>query len=191
MNDFDIKKVANALIFFIDKKVRFLTKTKFIKMMFFVDKLHLEKYGRSVFFDSYFKLPKGPVPSLTLNIINASAGNCDIEDDIDEFAKEFSSYIAAQCEYNRKRDKNMTIFSKKLDFNERMFSKSEIEALNIVADKYINTSIDDIIEATHNTKEFQTTRMQDIITKESMSGNNMEYVSFWEKELADINTIIN
>ncbi len=191
MNDFDIKKVANALIFFIDKKVRFLTKTKFIKMMFFVDKLHLEKYGRSVFFDSYFKFPKGPVPSLTLNIINASAGNCGIEDDIDEFAKEFSLYVAVQCKYNGKRDKNMTTFSKKSEFNERMFSKSEIEALNIVADKYIDTSIDDIIKATHNTKEFQTTRMQDIITKESMSGNNMEYVSFWEKELADINAIIN
>ena len=89
------------------------------------------------------------------------------------------------------RNKNMTIFSKKSEFNERIFSKSEIEALNIIADKYIDTSIDDIIEETHNTKEFQITQMYSIITKESMSGDNMEYVSFWEKELKDINAIIN
>lgn len=190
MNDFEIKKVANALIFFIDKKVRSLTKTKFIKMMFFVDKLHLEKYGRSVFFDSYVKLPKGPVPSLTLNIINAATGNCDNEDDIDEFVKEFSLYITVQCKYNEKHNKGMMTFSKKLDFNERMFGKSEIEALNSIADKYMDMSVDNIIEATHETKEFKITQMQDIITKGSMSGNNKEYVSFWENELANINAII-
>ena len=191
MDDFKIKKVANALIFFIDKRVRFLTKTKFIKMMFFVDKLHLEKYGRSVFSDSYLKYQNGPVPSLTLNIIDALAGNCDIEDDIGEFAKEFSSYVTVQCKYNTERNKNMTIFLKKSGFNERIFSKSEIETLNIIADKYIYTSIDDIIEETHNTKEFQITPMYNIITKKSMAGDNMEYVSFWEKELKDINAIIN
>jgi len=190
MNDFDIKKVANALIFFLDKQVSFLTKTKFIKMMFFVDMLHLEKYGRSVFADSYIKLPKGPIPSLTLNTINAAAEGCDNED-TEELVREFSKYISVQCKPNEKHGGNMTFFIKESEFDERIFSRSEIESLNRVADSFINFDVDSIIEATHETEGFKNAVMKGVISEESMSGANKEYVSFWEKEIRNINSVIN
>ncbi len=190
MNDFDIRKVANALIFFIDKKVYSLTKTKFIKMMFFVDKLHLEKYGRSVFGDFYRKLPKGPVPSLTYSIIDSAAAiNCDNED-IEDFVREFSAYISVSCKPSKYKG-GMTIFDKKSEFNEKIFSKSEVDVLNIVADKYRDFTVNDIIKATHETEEFKKTPMNFSISEEAMAGHNKNYVSFWGKEFNKLNAVIN
>lgn len=190
MNDFDVRKVANALILYIDRKVFSLTKTKFIKMMFFVDKFHLEKYGRSVFADFYRKLPKGPVPTLTYSIIDsAAAENCDRED-IEDFVRELSEYVSVQCVPN-KHGGGMTVFDKKTEFNDRIFSKSEMEILNLVADIYKDFSVNDIIEATHETKEFKNTQMKYPILEESMAGDNKEYVSFWENEFGRLNAVIN
>lgn len=190
MNDFDIRKVANALIFFIDKKVYSLTKTKFIKMMFFADKLHLEKYGRSIFGDTYRKLPKGPVPTLTYSVIDSvAAESCDNED-VEDLVNGFSEYISVSCKPNKKGFA-MTVFDKKSEFNEKIFSKSEIEVLNVIADKYKDFTVNNIIDATHETEEFKKTPMKFSISEEAMSGSNKDYVSFWEKEFHKLNAVIN
>jgi uncharacterized phage-associated protein len=42
-----------------------------MKLLFFADKEHLSRYGIPIFYDKYFKLPHGPVLSLTLNIIDS------------------------------------------------------------------------------------------------------------------------
>jgi len=152
MNDFDIKKVANALILFLDKQVSSLTVTKFINMMFFADMFHLEKYGRSVFSDSYIKLPEGPVPLNTINAVSE-----------DKFVEEFSKYSSK--------------------FDERIFSRSEIEVLNRVADFFKNLDADSIARAVQETEGFKNAAMKGVISEESMSGSNKEYVSFWEKEI--------
>ena len=190
MNDFNIRKVANALILFKDKKVFSLTKTKFIKMMFFADKLHLEKYGRSIFGDTYRKLQKGPVPILTYSIIDsAAAESCDNED-VEELVNDFSECISVSCKPN-KHGSGMTVFDKKSEFNEKIFSKSEIEVLNAVADKYKDFTVNNIIDATHETEEFKKTPMKFSISEEAMSGLNKDYVSFWEKEFYKLNAVIN
>jgi len=43
MKKFDIEKVANAIKFFLNNNVQYLGKTKLMKLLFFADKLHLQK----------------------------------------------------------------------------------------------------------------------------------------------------
>jgi len=71
MQGFDIEKVANAIKYFKNRNVKFLGKTKLMKLLFFADKLHLQRFGKPIFYDKYFKLPYGPVPTLTfLKVFN-------------------------------------------------------------------------------------------------------------------------
>jgi len=71
MNRYNIEKVSNAIIYFIENGMKHLGKTKLMKLMFFSDKQHLSSYGRTVFDDEYYKYQRGPVAHLTLSILNS------------------------------------------------------------------------------------------------------------------------
>ncbi len=181
MKDFDIRKVANAIIFFLDNKVSYLTKTKFIKMMYFADKYHFENYGRSIFGDTYIKLPHGPIPTLSLSIINNDCDNADVKEYTDEFLK----YVTPACTYN-----NITVFSKNTEFNHRIFSQSEIEALRKIAEEFSLDNADEISEKSHLTKAYQKASLYNVISEEDMAEDNGEYVSFWNNEFSNLESIL-
>ena len=56
MNQHSIEKVANAIVYFVNSNVEHFGKTKLMKLICFSDKYHLETYGRTIFFDDYYKL---------------------------------------------------------------------------------------------------------------------------------------
>jgi len=45
---YDVEKFANAVAYFASINIPDLTKLKISKLLFFVDKLHLQRYGRPV-----------------------------------------------------------------------------------------------------------------------------------------------
>jgi hypothetical protein len=80
MEHYDVKKIANAIIYFIDNNVHSLGSTKLMKLCFYADKYHLEEYGKPIFNHSYTKLPRGPVkggirfhPHETIDTVRALA----------------------------------------------------------------------------------------------------------------------
>ncbi len=62
---FQLPKVINALAYFASHGIRDLTKLKAAKLLYYVDKYHLLKYGRPVIGDHYVCMDFGPVPSDT------------------------------------------------------------------------------------------------------------------------------
>jgi uncharacterized phage-associated protein len=56
---------------------RFLGKTKLMKLFYFLDFMHVKKYGAPVTFDTYYNLEHGPIPSAIKSLVDAA------EDDID------------------------------------------------------------------------------------------------------------
>lgn len=108
MNQYSIEKVANAIVYFVEKDVKHFGKTKLMKLMYFADKSHLEQYGRTMFFDDYYKLPRGPVASLTLNIIN----NLNEEDgeDFRSYTDDFLNILELKIQTDDEQ-KNYKVYS--------------------------------------------------------------------------------
>ena len=179
MYDYNIEKVANFIIYSIDNNVENFTKTKLMKLMFYSDKYHLQKYGRAIFGDDYYKLPHGPVPTLTLNIINSinEPDNVDLED----YVKKLSNYVSTSITYYK--DNKVVSFNKTRDFDRDLFSQSEMDIFKKVINDFISTSASEISEISHSTPEYRNTNMQSKITYSNMAGSDMsDYIQFTESE---------
>lgn len=190
MNQYNIEKVANAIIFFVDKNIEHFGKTKLMKLMYFADKEHLEKYGRVMFYDDYRKLPRGPVATLTYNIISSTDANDG--DDFKSYVDNFSSFIEIQKkDINQKN--SATRFNPKNSFDNTFFSKSEIEILENIAKKYKTYTKEQISEESHLLKEYINTDMNDFIDIADMTENKKlkEYLSFWRNEHKEFNKMLN
>ncbi len=63
------KAVAAAL--FVINTLETVGKHMLAKILFFADQKHLARYGRPITLDTYYKLPKGPVPTIIYDEIKA------------------------------------------------------------------------------------------------------------------------
>lgn len=68
---FDPDKAVAVVSLIASKGLPELTKGKVCKLVFLIDHLHLVRYGRPVTGDWFTAMDHGPVPSNTLNLLNA------------------------------------------------------------------------------------------------------------------------
>ena len=68
--DFD-PKVAVETILYIAQKANSPTLHKISKLLYFADRLHLQRYGRFICGDSYVAMQHGPVPSRTYDMLKS------------------------------------------------------------------------------------------------------------------------
>ncbi|MCX6384722.1 MAG: Panacea domain-containing protein [Actinobacteria bacterium] len=138
---YDIEKLIDILTIF-SKNNQDLTKLRIVKLLYFIDKLHLQKYGRVVLNDRYYKLPKGPIPSLTLNLLNEffdpefayAVKNHKID------KSKISHFLEATGSYRLK-------IKKESDFES--LSKSELEIIDEVLKIYGLLDTDKIVDMSH------------------------------------------
>jgi uncharacterized phage-associated protein len=124
------RKAANAIVFFLLKSPKNkMGRLKLMKLLWLADRIHLNNYGRMILRDNYYALPFGPAPTQTLNMSNGP---------LDGFFTLVGKYTLAATG----------------EFNPSYFSKSDIEVLNLVWDKY--GGLDDIRlkDVSHNFKEW-------------------------------------
>ncbi len=181
MENYDVKKIANALIFFIDSDVKNLGITKLMKLFFYADKYHLEAYGKPIFNHTYQKLPKGPVPTWLYGIIRTSVSgqaDYDFESEVDVF----NHYIDAQ-EIQDGHYKQI-IFSKKQEFDSKFFSKSQLKILQKVVDEFKFITANSISEKSHRTRAWQSARDNELISYASMVEDSCvsNYINYIENE---------
>ena len=183
---YDIEKVANAIKFFKLKDVKHLGKTKLMKLLFFADKEHLSKYGIPIFYDKYFKLPHGPVPSLTLNIIDSLN---EVENfDLMEYTNILREHIEMkEINYN---GFSFNGFEIKKPFEKDIFSQSELEVLELIANKYKYFTANQISELSHLLPEYKNTPLSEIIDYSKMANNQADYIEFLEKESKELESIL-
>lgn len=109
---FNINKAISSLLY-VSKDVHNLY--NIMKVFYFADKLHLSKYGRLMFGETYYAMKKGHVPSTIYDIIKFVRG-----DGTKEFGAELKDIIQVkENDVHAKQKAN-------LDF----LSPSEIECLN-------------------------------------------------------------
>lgn len=148
---YDIEKLIDILVIFA-KNEQELTKLRINKLLYFVDKCHLWKYGRFVLNDRYYRLPYGPIPSFTLNIIN------------DFFLPEFrisgkrigKSPLEDHFEPTKNR-KGHDVLKLKKEANFGSLSDSEIDIINYVLNKFGKRSITQLVNISHKDKTWKNT----------------------------------
>jgi len=99
-----------------------------MKLLWLADRIHLNKYGRLILKDKYNALPNGPVPSKTLDVSKISVeGSFDVK----------GYHIISKCK-----------------FDSNYFSKSDIEVMEQVWDKYGERDQYELRDFSHNFPEW-------------------------------------
>jgi uncharacterized phage-associated protein len=71
---FDFDKTINSALY-VSEKINTKDFHKIFKILYFADRGHLAKYGRTITGDTYIKMKNGPVPSNLFNIFQSIRDN--------------------------------------------------------------------------------------------------------------------
>ena len=140
----DIIKVITILNY-LSIKIKKISKLEAIKLLYYIDKEHLLKYGRFVTGDEYHKCPYGPVPTFILDFINDPEIHLEKEDL--DYLNKFISFSS---------DKYRIMTSKEApDLDE--LSDSEQEIIDFVLEKYSDFR-NNLIDLTHDEYAYKETK---------------------------------
>lgn len=124
-----------------------------LKILYFADKEHLEKYGRLICGDSYVAMEHGPVPSGTYDLIKSTRGQgvYPSDTDIEQIIKLDNNNIIPQREPRT-----------------QMLSESDIECLDEAISIYGPMSFEDLKNISHNEPSYKAAGENDFIPLEEI-----------------------
>ena len=179
---FDYTKAVEILAWLLSKYNCETSKILLIKLLYFADKYHLRKYGRTVSGDTYKAMNYGPVASNTLNVANIS------EDWLPIDACAFASDVLELSNGG----KTLKLIKKDIDFS--ALSESDIEALSFAYDTFGKEKPFDLVSITHKYPEWKK-HEKDILSSENPNGKKtsipMDIRDFLEEPPAGLNPCFN
>ena len=153
-----IAKLKAILLYFTSNNdTTFLGKVKLMKLIYFLDFVHLKTYGSPVTYDTYINLEHGPIPSFIKNLVDNAADNID------------EAVLADTISFERPQGTRMYRFLPKRKFTEKdkkYFSETELEILAKVCTKFGNKNTKYVEEASHNETPWKKTNFLDKISYE-------------------------
>lgn len=136
-----IPKLKAILLYFSNyTDTKFLGKVKLMKLFYFLDFMHLKKYGSPITFDTYIHLEHGPIPSTIKNLVDTAA------EDID------NSVLADTIYFETPEGTGMYRVLPKRSFTEndkKLFSQTELEVLGEVCKRFGSKVTQFIEDASH------------------------------------------
>lgn len=153
-----IAKLKAILLYFANNTdTTFLGKVKLMKLIYFLDFMHLKTYGSPITYDTYVNLEHGPIPSFIKNLVDSAADNIDesiLADTI--FFKQPQGTQMCRCLPKRK-------FTEK---DKKYFSETELEILNKVCVRFGDKNTKTIEDASHDETPWKKTNLLDKISYE-------------------------
>lgn len=132
---FSSEKAINVILW-IAKRVVDPSFHRISKLVYFADKLHLERYGRLICGDTYFAMKHGPVPSEIYDMLKCVRG-----DGFSEHADEAETAFEVQG--------RMKVIALK-DPDQDVLSDSDIECLNESIAQYGNLTFQELTNLSHD-----------------------------------------
>jgi uncharacterized phage-associated protein len=171
-----LAKLKAILLFFGNyTDTKFLGKVKLMKLFYFLDFMHVKKYGTPITYDTYVNLEHGPIPSGIKNLVDTAS------DDVDD------SILADTISFETPQGTRMcrVIPSRKFtEKDEKLFSKSEMEILNVVCQRFKDSNTKTIEQASHDEAPWKETSLLDAIPYTLAAKDPDCIVSFADIELA-------
>jgi uncharacterized phage-associated protein len=132
--NYDREKLINAIIYFAEA-TSVCGKIKLFKLLYFLDFEHYKETGRSVTGLEYYAWKMGPVPSVLM-------------DEIDMPEPDMAERVTFEP-IPTKFGNNMIQVRSKAKFDSSHFTKRELRILKDLADRYVLSKAEEMIEATH------------------------------------------
>ena len=132
------EKLFNAIIFFCNNTQK-CYKLKLMKLLYYLDFWHFKETGRSVTGLKYNAWEKGPVPVQVYHEIKPENNPDDLKDFL---------FVEEQIMNEITGAKKFVIKAKK-NFNEKVFTKRELEILNKIGEIFRDAPGDLMKDATH------------------------------------------
>lgn len=163
---FDFDKAIQALNYIAIKvgQDRSMNKMKAIKLLYFADRYHIRKYGRPILNDKYLAMEYGPVASTSKDIAELSVF---LPQNESERAQKYISPAKDSKYY----------YMSVNEFDEDVFSDSEIEALNFALEKFGDKNQYSLADLSHNYPEWK--KFEGDLEKGARSVG-MNYIDFFE-----------
>ena len=155
---------------------------KLVKLLYLADRYHLVRHGTPVLGDRYYRLPWGPVPSRSLDVLEAAA---DVAaHDPEAPADALSERLLTRIDVKDPASKYASYSSRELPGQPEYLSRSETEALEAVAKKFGGWTAVDLSKLTHQHQAFLRTNPQDEIDYrlffDDAKGANPEALEYME-----------
>lgn len=169
-------KLKAILLYFCNNTdPKFLGKVKMMKLIYFMDFMHLKKYGSPITYDTYVNLEHGPIPSAIKNLVDSAV------DDIDH------SVLADVISFENPPGTHMERILSKRSFTEsdkKLFSESELEILEKVCIRFGDKNTQYIEDASHSESPWRKTTFLDTIPYALAADDPDSQVTAEEIELA-------
>ena len=136
-----LPKLKAILLYFANNtNVKYLGKTKLMKLFYFLDFRHVKRYGAPVTYDTYVNLDHGPIPSFIKNMIDSAADD----------PKESSLKDVIKFEYPTGTEMARILPQAKFTSKEEsLFTPSELEILKEVVKEFGEAKTEVIEKASH------------------------------------------
>lgn len=171
-----LPKLKAILLYFCNNTdPKFLGKVKMMKLIYFLDFMHLKKYGSPVTYDTYVNLEHGPIPSAILNLVNSAVYDID------------NALLSDVISFEHPANIDMDRILPKREFNDidkKYFSEAELEILEKVTIRFGNRNTKFIEDASHKESPWQKTTELQTIPYELAADDPDSEVSKEEIELA-------
>ena len=137
---FQKDKMKHVILYFLEHINNFhLGRTKLMKLLYYVDFDHFEKYGAPVTGAKYRKFPLGPVPDEADDVIAEMEAKGEVEQ-----IKAVSVIRGKPAKYVQNR-----LISKSAKFNPSLFTGAEMEVIERVAKVWEDATATAMTEASH------------------------------------------
>jgi len=139
--DISLPKLKAILLYFGNNTdTKYLGKVKLMKLFYFLDFLHVKRYGSPVTYDRYVHLEHGPIPQGIKNLIDTAA------DDLD------NSLLTDTITFERPQGIDMVRMLPKRVFSntdKNYLSETEMEILEFVCAKFGNKNTKYVEDLSH------------------------------------------
>lgn len=137
-----LAKLKAIILYFVENtNAQYLGKIKLMKLFYYLDFLHIKRYGVSVTGDSYIHLEKGPVPSSIMNLITELVADPESSRLSDDIAITHPAGTTRMLKIE-----GLRAFTEK---DKDLFGLSEIEMLETVVKRFGDDSTDQVVDASH------------------------------------------
>ena len=130
-----IDKIKEVILYLAHQTDIELTRYRVVKLVYLADLLHLNRHGRPITYDHVVAMKNGPVPSTTYDILNQDR-------------RRKLNYGKMPFDYVQRGERNY-IENPKREVNERLFSKSDLKALEETVREHGKKTFRELFDLTH------------------------------------------